>query len=145
MEPAWIEVVIKQSKCDPFGGGVMLSVGATYNDLCPVAAMLVYLVQHGSVLGPLFMFSDGRLLTKDCFVSALRTALTDGGIDSSLYTGHNFRVGAATTAALKGLQESLIKTLGRWESSAYQLYIRTSRATLISVARSLVRQHDSAP
>ena len=115
-----------------------LSVRATRNDLYPVAAMLGYLVQRRSAPGPLFMFSDGRLLTRDRFVSALRTALTDGGIDPSLYAGHSFRVGAATTATLQGLQESLIKTLGRWESSAYQLYIRTPRSTLISVASSLV-------
>ena len=44
VEPAWMEVVIKRSKCDQFGGGVTLSVGATRNDLCPVAAMLGYLV-----------------------------------------------------------------------------------------------------
>ena len=115
-----------------------LSVGATHSDLCPVAAMLGYLVQRGSAPGPLFVFNDGHPLTRDRFVSALQRALADAGIDSSLYAGHSFRVGAATTAALQGLQDSLIKTLGRWESSAYQIYIRTPRSTLISVARSLV-------
>ena len=38
--PSWMEVVIKRSKCDQFGDGVTLSVGATHSDLCPVAAML---------------------------------------------------------------------------------------------------------
>ena len=31
-------------------------------------------------------------------------------------------MGAATIAAARGLQDSLIKTMGRWESSAYTLY-----------------------
>ena len=91
------------------------------------------------------MFNDGHPLTRDRFVSALRSALADAGIDSSLYGGHSFRVGAATTAALQGLQDSLIKTLGCWESSAYQIYIRTPRSTLISVARSLVTLSGSTP
>ena len=41
-------------------------------------------------------------------------------------------------AAQQGLQDSLIKTLGRWESSAYTSYIRTPPATLCKVAKSLV-------
>ena len=139
-----MEVVIKRSKCDQFGSGVTLSVGATHGDLCPVAAMLGYLVQRGSAPSPLFMFDDGRLLTRDRFVSAMRTALTNGDIDPSQYAGHSFRVGAATTAALQGLQDSLIKTLGWWESSAYQVYIRTPRSTLVSVSRSLVQSPNSA-
>ena len=106
VEPSWIEVVVKQSKCDQFGSGVTLSVGATHSDLCPVAAMLGYLVQCGSAPGPLFTLDDGRLLTRDRFVSAMRTTLTNGSIDPSQYAGHSFRVEAATTAALQGLQDS---------------------------------------
>ena len=35
--------------------------------------------------------------------------------------------GAATMAASCRLQDSLIKTLGRWESAAYTMYIRMPR------------------
>ena len=63
-------------------------------------------------------------------------AILAGGIDAS---GHSFQIGAATTAAACGLPESLIKTLGRWESSAYMLYIRTPQSTLCAVAQKLVR------
>ena len=136
--PLWMEVIIKRSKCDQFARGVKLFVGATGTDVCPVAAMLGYLVLRGSSPGPLFLFTDGRPLTRDRFVSAIRIALGECGIDPSAYAGHSFRIGAATTAALRGLQDSLIKTLGRWESSAYSVYIRTPRSTLISVAKSLV-------
>ncbi len=88
------------------------------------------------------MFSSGSRtgvsLTREQFVSAVKAALTEADVDSSRYTGHSFRIGAATTAALRGLPDSLIKTLGRWESSAYTVYIRTPRETLCSVASSLV-------
>ena len=50
-------------------------------------------------------------------------------------------MGAATTAAMREMQDSFIKTLGRWESSAYLVYIRTPRSALISASRSLVGPH----
>ena len=45
------------------------------------------------------------------------------GLDTSKFTGHIFRIGAATTAAVRGVEDSLIKTLGHWERSAYLLYV----------------------
>ena len=39
------------------------------------------------------------------------------------YSGHSFRRGAATQAHLQGLSEDDIRTLGRWKSDAYRLYI----------------------
>ena len=33
---------------------------------------------------------------------------------SSCYSGHSFRIGAATAAAKLGVNDSMIKVLGRW-------------------------------
>ena len=136
--PQFLTIHVKASKTDPFRRGVTVFVGRATVQLCPVAAILNYMVRRGPSVGPFFKFSDGRLLTRERFVKAVRSALDRANINSAQYAGHSFRIGAATTAAQRGIQDSLIKTLGRWESSAYLVYVRTPRETLCSVAKSLV-------
>jgi len=137
--PQIMRVRIKASKTDPFRQGVDVFVGRTGNLLCPIAAVLAYLAVRGSGSGPLFRFADGRFLTRDRFVAKVREALTEGGVDCARYAGHSFRIGAATTAARQGVSDATIKMLGRWQSSAYQLYIRTPRKQLAGVSLALVR------
>ena len=67
---------------------------------------------------------EGRPLTREVFVAKVREALSEAGFDPLKFAGHSFRIGAASTAARRGVEDSLIKTLGRWQSSAYLLYVR---------------------
>ena len=138
--PTFVQVRIKASKTDPFRQGVTGYVGRTQNSLCPVTAVLSYMVVRGSSPGTLFRWEDGCFLTREAFVSAVRTALTKAGLVAKDFAGHSFRIAAATTAARQGLQDSLIKTLGRWESMAYTRYIRTPLSTLCKVTKSLVSE-----
>ena len=64
---------------------------------------------RGPGRGPLFPFKDIRPLTRQRLVSRMRE-------DRHRYSGHSFRIGAATTVACRGMQDSLIKIMGRWES-----------------------------
>ena len=136
--PSLVRIHLRKSKTDQVGRGVDIYLGRTDEDLCPVAALLAYLALRGKEPGPLFKMSDGRFLTKQIFIAKVRAALSVLGYDCSSYAGHSFRIGAATTAAECGIEDSLIKILGRWESSAYQLYVRSSRQTLKSVSKRLV-------
>lgn len=142
-QPSFITVNIKQSKTDPFRKGVTIVVGRAVGPLCPLVAVLTYMAIRRPGQGPLFRFSDGRPLTRERFVAKVREVLQQIGIDQTKYAGHSFRIGAATTAAKKGIQDSLIKTLGRWESVAYQLYVRTPREQLVAVAATLSGSTDS--
>ena len=108
LQPSLIRVTIKQSKTDPFRQGVDLFVGKTGTDLCPVAALLDYLVLRGTKDGPLFLYSDGRFLTRQRLVESLRAALERAGVDQSKYCSHSLRIGAATTAASKGMEDSVM-------------------------------------
>lgn len=76
--------------------------------LCPVAALLSYMVLRGKGEGPLFKFKDGRALTRPRLVSELRKALAEAGLKPENYAGHSFRIGAATTHAAS-----------RWKSSKH--------------------------
>lgn len=137
-DPTSLKIRIKASKTDPFRVGVDIYVGKTNNQLCPVTAMLAYLVIRGSGAGPLFKFQDGRPLTRVRLVTRVREALAAAGVDQAAYSGHSFRSGAATTAARQGIGDATIKMLGRWKSSAYQLYIQTPMEQLAAVSRHLV-------
>jgi hypothetical protein len=136
--PTHLTVHLRVSKTDQFGIGVTLHLGTTGDHLCPVAAMLGYLAIRPSSPGPLFIFEDGASLSKQRLVRSLRQVLQSAGIDSTHFSGHSFRRGAATAAASAGLSDSLIQTLGRWKSSAFNGYIQTPWQRLATVSSSLV-------
>ena len=135
--PTVMRVTINQSKTDPFREGVNLFLGRTSSDLCPIVAMLNYLLVRGLWEGPLFKYKDGPYLTRQRFVVAVREALERAGLEQAKYCGHSFRIRAATTVAAKGMEDSLIKTLGRWRSLAYLDYIRLPRDQLANYSRVL--------
>ena len=122
--PTVISIQLKRSKTDPFMKGVKLVLGRTQDGLCPVTALLSYLAIRGNASGPLFMWDDLKPLSKTKFIEHVRQALQSANIPAHLYSGHSFRIGAATTAASAGIADSVIQTLGRWQSSAYLLYVK---------------------
>ena len=83
--PRQLRVRLKASKTDPFRAGVDVFVGATGNDLCPVSAVLSFLVVRGAAPGPLFKFQDGTPLTRARLVVEVQKALEAAG------AGHSFR------------------------------------------------------
>ena len=143
--PTHLTVHLQTSKTDPFGAGVTLHLGSTGDILCPVAAVLGYLAIRPSSPGPLFLFNDGSVLSRPRLVQALHQALRAAGVDDSRFSGHSFRIGAATTAARVGLPDSLIITLGRWKSSTFARYIRTSWQDLSAVSAALATPHQMMP
>ena len=76
-------------------------------------------------------------LAKSKFVEAVRQALSAAHLPAQDYAGHSFRIGAATTAAMAGVEDSTIQTLGCWRSTSYLLYIRMDPRQLASLSSSL--------
>ena len=124
---------------DPFRQRCYIYIGAGKHDLCPVCTLTQYLHVRGSTPGPLFLLSDGTPLHRQWLTSNIQSIFSAAG-DPGCYTGHSFRIGAATSAASRGLPDHLIKTLGRWSSDAYQIYIHTPVSTIVGVASLLTWQ-----
>ena len=82
-----------------------------------------YLAKRGNTPGALFQWENKIPLSKTKFVEAIRRALTAASLPAKDYAGHSFRIGAATTAASAGIEDSTIQTLGQWKSASFQLYI----------------------
>ena len=142
ISPTMIQVTIKQSKTDPFRVGCKLCLGKTGRDICPITAILPYLAIRGDTYGPLFILANGSYLTRQRFSALLSETLQKAGVDSRGYNTHSFRIGAATTAKENGVSDVHIKMLGRWQSSAYQLYIRTPQEQLAKLSKQLVASND---
>ena len=135
MSPQAIQIHIKASKTDHFRQGIFVYVDRTDTRLCPVAVIISYIQARGQTPGPLFRFASEQPLTRDSFVKRVREALQAVGKNAARYAGHSFCIGAATTAAAQGIEDSMIKTLGRWESSAYLVYIRIPRDRLTQISK----------
>ncbi len=123
-QPEVVWVHIKESKTDRLRKGATVSLGRSRTPMCPVKAILEYMVQRKKGPGPFFRESSGRGLTRKRFVEEVKAALEEAGEDSHSISGHSFRIGAATAAAKCGASAQEIKALGRWRSREYQGYVR---------------------
>jgi hypothetical protein len=127
---------IKSSKTDQQGVSATLRFERNANDsLCPVGAMISYLEARSAREGSLFIHFDGSPLTQYQFSSVLRKCISAVGLEPKEFSPHSFRIGAATAAAVGGIPLESIMNMGRWQSSAVELYIRPQRIIQASAWR----------
>ena len=127
--PSAICLHLRRSKTDPTGEGVFIFLGHSGTNVCLVSALLAYLAVHPSRGQHLFVWEDGKPLSRSELGHLLKKALEAAGLETSRYSGHSLHIGAAA-----GVPNHLIKVLGRWRSQAFQLYVHTPPDTLLSVA-----------
>jgi hypothetical protein len=120
---------------------VDIFVFANGSDTCPVVAMTKYMSSRIKrrysirLDSPLFAMEDGTPLTRKALTNTLRNALVAARVpNAELYKGHSFRRGGATSLARVGVADSVIKTVGRWKSHAYQLYVDIDLNIMCSAA-----------
>lgn len=125
----WNPMVLQVSQWLALFGMVWLYVGWTGVDLCLVATMVSYIhwVEKGP--GPLFQLQKSESVNKTPFCCDGEGGV---GLDKEKYCSHSICIGAANTAASKGMEDctGIIKTLGRWESVAYSQYVCIPRGCL---------------
>ena len=103
LKPEFMQVDLKSSQADPFRKGILSTIGATNNHLCPVKVMLNNILSNPKN-GPLFAYRSGKFLSRDNFTKEISDLLARGGFESESYAGHSFRIGAATLAANANFQ-----------------------------------------
>ena len=121
---------LKHSKTDRSNQGVRIFIGCSKEPTCAFCSMKSYLEQSTNLApnDPLFQDGYGNVLNRETFIKALRLALAVSGIDPKNYSGHSLRAGSATTAADNLFDEHEIKRSGRWNSDAYQIYLRNPKS-----------------
>ena len=129
-----VYVTLKSSKTDPFRHGVTVTYFKNGSKLCPVTAIHNFAQERSKFATdptlPFFMFLDYTHLTRGRFISFLKELCTLSGIDNNQYSGHSFRIGAASECAKNRIPDHLIQCLGRWRSDCYKTYIRVSKSSI---------------
>jgi len=123
---------IRYSKIDPYGAGIHIFLDHTRDmNLYPVTAVLQHLAIHPWTPGPL----QTKVPTyMTLLVRHVRQALLQARIDILKYSGHSFRIGAATTAAKQGLETPLSRCLvARWKSSEFSISALQLMNSLLSL------------
>lgn len=125
-----ISYFIKQSKTDQSKKGHFIYIFNLHSPIQPYQTLQSYLHFRNSTSkdpsDPLFINDSNQPVTRFWFQKHLRLVLTQSGIPAEHFSGHSFRIGAATTAAQKGLSQQQIQALGRWSSEAFKSYIRSN-------------------
>ena len=73
---------------------------------------------------PMFRHADGKPLEADRMRRMLQDMLRSVGVDQKQFGLHSLRIGGATALFAAGADPMIIRTMGRWSSDCYRLYVR---------------------
>ena len=90
--PSCLRIRIKASKTDPFRKGCFVHIGRGSFPLCAVQSLLAYLTLRGDRPGPLFLFQDGRPLSRSLLTAWLRRILPSAKHPRQTSRAHSFFV-----------------------------------------------------
>lgn len=140
--PDGAEIHLKRSKTDYLRAGVTIKLFANQSEHCPIK--LLRRAWESAVdkapSAALFQDGQGRPLKYLALLKAIRAAVKALRLPLKNYSCHSLRAGGATTLALMGYPDSLIKTLGRWRSLAYQRYIKLDPHSFRDVSGDMAKQ-----
>jgi site-specific recombinase XerD len=106
------------------GPPVYLHIPPAHSMVCPCKQVTKFLKWRGNRPGPLFIFPDGNPIPPRYFSMQLNLSLNWGNLVNANIKPHSFRIGAATYAATQGFTSTQIRQMGRWNSNAFEKYIR---------------------
>jgi hypothetical protein len=128
-------ITLRESKTDIFRQGVDISLFKNSSRTCPYR--LLKRAWDGATdkrpSAPLLQNGDGSPFTYKALHSMMKSVCRALGYSGTIGT-HSLRIGGATTLAMLGYPAHVIRTMGRWKSISYQLYIRLMEADFVNVS-----------
>ena len=135
-----LNVRLKSSKTSKAGNrGEIVQVYETGGRYCPLAAVSKYmeLNKKGKRDMPFFREESGKGLSLRRFNDYLRLVLEEK-ISYGIITCHSFRQGLVTLMAERGATTEEIMVAGRWNSAAWETYVKRPKLTRVRLAKTLV-------
>ena len=77
-----------------------------------------------------FVRLDGSPLVRSEFNTLLKRCVEFVDLPVQFFSAHSFRIGAATSAAMLGMSDAMIRNMGRWSSNTFKRYIRIDRVLI---------------
>ena len=130
--PEGVKIIIKRSKTDQFGEGMIKGLPYFSNQTyCPVLHLKKWLDESNIKSGAIFRnfnkgvnLSDNRL-TDQTVALLLKNYLNSAGIENKNYSGHSLRSGFATVSAESGADErSIMAMTGHKTTQMVRRYIQ---------------------
>ena len=137
-----IDLLLKQSKTDRSGEGIVLSV-AYYRDLatCPVRRLQAWIERAGIASGAIFRSCTGHGKLTDTRLSGgdlariVKRRAEDAGLDAKDFSGHSARAGFCSSGSAKGIEERLLMKQSRHKSATvFRVYVRDEDARKVAAA-----------
>ena len=124
-----INITLKSYKFS--NGQKSLSIkGAEVREHCPVIALLEYLKIRPSTKGCMFVNAQGVAINRNYFADKIKQLVARSGRDPTRFNTHSLRSGRASDLAKAGVPDAIIKETGRWNSDAFQKYIKFAAFSL---------------
>jgi hypothetical protein len=153
--PTEMEIFIRGSKTDPGMQGCYRSHFATGGVLCPVKAMVRWILltdKKCSPEDPIFTFpkkikgADGKTkcptvphLVRGDVVRILKEEAASQGLSEETVSTHGLRIGGATAMHKAGASTAVIQILGRWASDVFKIYTRYHKNMMVGVAAEIAK------
>ena len=140
-----IQVLLKTQKKDRIGKDEVVDVFGTNNFFCPIKAYKKYRKSTSKLSfeahKPVFRTEEGKAYTGKNFNADLKSLLGSVIDYSSMgkVSSHSFRIGITTMLGKLGFSDQEIMAMGRWSSSAFELYIRSPRAVRAETAKRMAK------
>ena len=143
----YVVITLRATKNDKKKKPVPIPLGKGKWPLAPIDLFVLYMRKREQLSrtkpylkwqpkAPLFQLSDGSVLTQQKALKHLRYATNKMGLPNDKVTLYGLRYGTATSLARRNVDPTIIKTMGRWHSDAYQVYIKMDPKMIVHLMQS---------